>query len=112
MAEIPVEVRCSIDKCGGIPGLRKDLPNRGEITKVMRIGRGISDVTRLRVLCLLRAQPLCVCVIKSVLKISDSKLSYHLTILSEAGMVKKKRERKFNIYALTKIGRRVLKMVL
>ena len=36
---------------------------------------------RLTVMYSLLSQPLCVCVIKEVVKIADSKLSYHLSIL-------------------------------
>src|SRR5665647_2028371 len=45
----------------------------------------LSDPIRLSILHLLSAQPICVCVIKDVLHVPDSKLSYHLSVLQSTG---------------------------
>lgn len=43
------------------------------------------------------------------MKIKYSKLSYHLKILKDAGLVEFRKERNFLIYRLTNLGRKVLK---
>jgi ArsR family transcriptional regulator len=52
--------------------------------------------------------PLCVCVLKSVLKIADSKLSYHLDDLRSAGIVSSQSEGRFMVYRITDLGRDLL----
>ncbi|MBN1195386.1 MAG: helix-turn-helix transcriptional regulator [Methanomicrobiaceae archaeon] len=53
---------------------------------------------------MLRVQPLCVCVIKEVLHIADSKLSYHLSVLRKAGMITGEQQGSWIIYSLTGTG--------
>lgn len=54
---------------------------------------------------MLSFQPLCVCVIKEVLGIADSKLSYHLGVLKKAGLITGESEANWIIYSLTEAGR-------
>ena len=61
--------------------------------------RGIVDLH------LLAAQPLCVCVIKQCIRIADSKLSYHLSILKETGFIEGQTRKNWIIYRLTDSGR-------
>jgi len=42
------------------------------------------------------------------MKIKYSKLSYHLKLLKEAGLVDSKKDKNFLIYRLTDLGRKVL----
>lgn len=111
-ARIPVEIQCGLSKVGGLKGLKRGLPKKKDVKKGARMGYGISDETRVLILCLLMGQPLCVCVIKSVLEISDSRLSYHLSILSDCGLISKKQDRKFVIYTLTSTGKKVARTIL
>jgi ArsR family transcriptional regulator len=57
----------------------------------------------------LLSQPLCVCVIKSVVKIADSKLSYHLSILKEQDLIVGEQQGNWIIYSITNRGRQALK---
>ena len=50
---------------------------------------------------MLAVQPLCVCVIKAVLEIADSKLSYHLSVLKKAGLIQGDQQGNWIIYRLT-----------
>jgi ArsR family transcriptional regulator len=43
------------------------------------------------------------------MKISDSKLSYHLSILSESGIIKGTREKNWIIYSATEEGKQMIK---
>jgi ArsR family transcriptional regulator len=63
--------------------------------------RACADPVRLKILALLMDQPLCVCVIKAVVKIADSKLSYHLNILKKAGMIEGDQQGQYIIYQIT-----------
>ncbi|MFH0816935.1 MAG: metalloregulator ArsR/SmtB family transcription factor [Methanobacteriota archaeon] len=77
-----------------------------------RIGRygklydALSDPLRLRILSILSVQSLCVCVIKEIVVVPDSKLSYHLSILKGAGLVSSRRDGNWIMYSLTKTGRK------
>lgn len=52
--------------------------------------------------------PLCVCAIKSILKMADSKLSYHLDDLKLAGLVSTETQGRFIVYSITDMGRKLL----
>jgi ArsR family transcriptional regulator, arsenate/arsenite/antimonite-responsive transcriptional repressor len=49
--------------------------------------KAVSDRTRLRILWMLRARPLCVCEIRDVLQLAVSTVSKHLSILRDAGFI-------------------------
>ena len=57
-----------------------------------RLFKALSDETRLRILKMLEARPLCVCEIQHVLKGSQPNVSHHLKTLSEAGLVESKKD--------------------
>jgi ArsR family transcriptional regulator len=54
------------------------------------------------------SQPLCVCVIKEVVNIADSKLSYHLNILKEQDLIFGEQQGNWIIYRITDKGRQAL----
>ncbi len=60
----------------------------------------------------LAEQSLCVCLIKEMLgpKMSDSKLSYHINILKDAGLIDGQRQASWIIYAPTKLGKEAVKV--
>ena len=60
-----------------------------------------ADETRLRILNLLCGRELCVCDICEVLGEIQPKVSRHLAVLREAGLVRVRREGKWKFYALT-----------
>ena len=63
--------------------------------------QALSDENRLRIINLLAARPeLCVCDIQSVLNMTQTKVSRHLTILKNAGFVLSRREGRWMYYAL------------
>lgn len=63
--------------------------------------KAAADPTRTRILKLLEAGGLCVCQIQTVLGLSPSTISKHLTILRNADLVQDKRNGKWIEYALT-----------
>lgn len=62
--------------------------------------KALSDPIRVAVLDLLREQELCVCDLCSQLEIAQSKLSFHLKILKEAGLIKGRQEGRWIYYSL------------
>jgi ArsR family transcriptional regulator len=59
-----------------------------------------SDPLRIRVIELLREKELCVCELCDILKVSQSKLSFHLKTLKEAGLVRARQEGRWVYYSL------------
>jgi len=70
--------------------------------------KALADPLRLRILKALAVEELCVCVFVELLDCDYSKLSYHLKVLKEAGLVECRPEGTFLIYRLTGFGRAVL----
>lgn len=60
----------------------------------------LSDPIRFQVLELLRSQELCVCELCDRLAMTQSKLSFHLKILKEAGLVRSRQEGRWIYYSL------------
>ncbi len=109
--DLPPEVETSLYACGGIEGLQKRLPSKEAIDTTVSRFRALADSNRLKILALLAVQPLCVCVIRTVLGISDSRLSYHLSILKKDGLIAGSQSGTWIIYRLTEEGERVKEMV-
>ncbi len=60
----------------------------------------LSDPLRIQVLELLREQELCVCDLCETLGVTQSKLSFHLKTLREAGLVRSRQEGRWIYYSL------------
>lgn len=60
----------------------------------------LSEPLRVQVLDLLREQELCVCDLCEVLKVTQSKLSFHLKVLREAQLVQARQEGRWIYYSL------------
>ncbi|MDZ8051561.1 MAG: ArsR/SmtB family transcription factor [Aulosira sp. ZfuVER01] len=60
----------------------------------------LSEPLRLKVLELLREQELCVCDLCAALGVTQSKLSFHLKTLKEAGLVRSRQEGRWIYYSL------------
>jgi ArsR family transcriptional regulator len=62
--------------------------------------KALADETRLRVLKLLGRGELCVCEIAAALGLEQPRLSFHLRILKEAGIVLDRRQERWILYRL------------
>lgn len=67
---------------------------------LLQIYKALSDETRLRIIKLLEQGELCVCDIVASLNIIQPKISFHLGVLKEAGLVKDRRVGKWIHYRL------------
>ena len=70
--------------------------------KYTEIFKALSNETRLTIMVILNQQELCVCQIESFLKLSQVKVSRHLTLLKYAGLVKCRREGLWMYYSIAK----------
>lgn len=70
--------------------------------KLIQIYECFCDETRLRILNLLLATPLCVSHIQKILELPQVKISKHLTYMKERGMVEATRFENWNLYSLAK----------
>lgn len=71
-----------------------------EATHAQQCFHALSDETRLRLLELLRAGEQCVCDLTDSLGTGQSRLSFHLKVLKDAGLVTDRREGRWVYYAL------------
>lgn len=69
-------------------------------TNIISGFHALSDPLRLRVIELLRQQELCVCDLCDVLEVTQSKLSFHLKTLKEAGLVNARQSGRWIYYSL------------
>jgi ArsR family transcriptional regulator len=103
--EIPKPIQRQVEKKGGIEAIASLVQDK-EIIHQSRVYHALSEPLRLKILNLISIQPLCVCLIKEIVKTSDSKLSYHLNILKESGLIEGKQQGNWIIYYVTKLGRK------
>ncbi len=64
------------------------------------IFKALSDATRLRIIKLLEHGELCVCDIVAALDMIQPKISFHLRILKEAGLIKDRKQGKWIHYCI------------
>ena len=62
--------------------------------------RALADPLRIQIIELLRSQELCVCELCEKLKVSQSKLSFHLKNLKEANLLLSRQEGRWMYYSL------------
>jgi len=105
---IPATVQEELDRLGGFEALAANIPASKELEEKSRIHHALADPLRLTILHLVRNQPLCVCVINRFMRIADSKLSYHLTILKDAGLIEGEYQGNWIIYSITDTGRQYI----
>jgi len=68
--------------------------------ELLSIFKALSDETRLRIIKLLEQGELCVCDITAALDMVQPKVSFHLSALKEAGLIKDRKQGKWIHYNL------------
>lgn len=71
-----------------------------DTARVARLFHALADPTRLDLLARLRDGERCVCDLQAELDAAQSRLSFHLRVLREAGLVTDRREGRWSYYAL------------
>ena len=67
---------------------------------LLNVFKALSDETRLRVIKLLENGELCVCDIFTALDMSQPKVSFHLNVLKEAGLLKDRKQGRWTHYSI------------
>jgi ArsR family transcriptional regulator len=67
---------------------------------LLKIFKALSDETRIRILKLLQKGELCVCDIVTALDMIQPKVSFHLCVLKDAGLIKDRKQGKWIHYCI------------
>lgn len=73
---------------------------RSHLTRAARIFHALSDPTRLRLLATLRRRERCVCELMDATEAAQSRVSFHLKVLKEAGLIVDRREGRWVHYSV------------
>ncbi len=97
--------------CGGRPAARRPA-GLAESRRFAQRFYALGDEIRLEVLGLLRGGERCVCELTAHLDLAQSRLSFHLKVLKDAGLVSHRREGRWSYYALDAAALRELEAFL
>ena len=89
--------------CDGGPAAPRAAPRAARLAESRRFAQrfyALGDEIRLEVLGLLRGGERCVCELTAHLELAQSRLSFHLKVLKDAGLVSHRREGRWSYYAL------------
>lgn len=75
-----------------------ETPAALDLSRSAQLFHALSDVTRLAVLDMLRDGERCVCELQAALDAAQSRLSFHLKVLREAGLVSDRKEGRWSYY--------------
>ena len=73
---------------------------QSNLAQIARCFHALSDETRVRVLEMLSRGERCVCELQESVDAAQSRLSFHLKVLREAGLVNDRRQGRWNYYSL------------
>ncbi|HEY5219707.1 MAG TPA: metalloregulator ArsR/SmtB family transcription factor [Gemmatimonadaceae bacterium] len=71
-----------------------------DLDRAARLFHALSDPTRLRVMEMLRAGERCVCELQDELDAAQSRLSFHLRVLKDAGLVTDRKDGRWSYYSV------------
>lgn len=99
-------MKCNDDKCPPEELLRINhlvagLPSDEGLYQDVELLKALSDITRLKIVHLLREGELCVCGIMHALDKPQSTVSHHLNLLKNTGLVEGRKEGIWTRYQLT-----------
>jgi hypothetical protein len=101
---LPEEMETAVKQRGGLEGLKSNVPDRRSLASEASLFHALSEPIRLQIMHALLITDLCPCLLKEITGLSNSKLSYHLSILEEAELVASSSRKKWRIYMLTERG--------
>lgn len=71
-----------------------------DLDRAVTLFHALSDVTRLSIIEMLRDGERCVCELQDELDAAQSRLSFHLKVLREAGLVSDRKEGRWSYYSI------------
>lgn len=102
---LPEEMETALSSFGGLERLQQVVPDREDLVEDGKVFNALSDPIRLQIMHALMFLDLCPCLLKEIVKLSDSKLSYHLNSLEAAGLITHAPRKRWRIYMLTEKGK-------
>ena len=75
-----------------------------DLSRSTRIFHALSDETRLAVVQMLGGGERCVCDLQDALDVAQSRLSFHLKVLKEAGIVTDRKDGRWSYYTLVPVA--------
>lgn len=102
MTEVNENLMCN-ENCihyGKINKVKMNKINREDFQLLSDIFKLLADETRLRIICCLLNEELCVCDLSEVLELNQSTVSHQLQLLRNSKLVKYRREGKQIFYSL------------
>src|SRR5215212_2605693 len=76
------------------------MPAALDLSRAAVLFHALSDETRLSILEMLRGGERCVCDLQDELEAAQSRLSFHLRVLKDAGLVADRREGRWSYYSI------------
>lgn len=110
-ANLPAEMAEILCSNGGLDRIKERTPGKSELSSKVKLFKALSDPIRLQILSALSISDLCPCILKEITDLSDSKLSYHLNILEDAGLIGYSSRKRWRIYNLTDSGRKAFSIL-
>src|SRR5215831_3390730 len=80
------------------------MPAPADLQKTARLFHALSDSTRLEIVEMLRNGECCVCELQDELRAAQSRLSFHLKVLKDAGLVTDRKEGRWVYYAIDSVS--------
>jgi ArsR family transcriptional regulator, arsenate/arsenite/antimonite-responsive transcriptional repressor len=74
--------------------------SHSDLDRAVALFHALSDTTRLAILEMLRGGERCVCELQDELDAAQSRLSFHLRVLKEAGLVTDRRDGRWSYYSI------------
>ena len=92
----------SICECNSeiVKNVKAKIPKDEIIYDIAELFKVFGDSTRIKIICSLMEEELCVCDIASVVKTTQSAISHQLRVLKQAKLVKYRKEGKIVYYSL------------
>lgn len=105
---LPEEMEAALQQQGGLEELKKLVPDKAELAFEANRFQAVSDPIRLQIMHALLIIDLCPCLLKEITELTDSGLSYHLSILEEANLISSSSRKRWRVYVLTDKGRKLI----
>lgn len=90
-------LECTVINTDIVEKVKKMIPKDEIIFDVAELFKVFGDSTRMKIICSLMQNELCVCDIAAITNSTQSAISHQLRVLKQAKLVKYRRERKGNL---------------
>lgn len=90
---------------------KKSSQEYSKIESISALLKLVSETSRLKILCILRQGPHCVCEIIEHVSLSQSLISHHLKDLKNAGLVSNKKMGLRVYYSVTPLGKQISDLI-